>query len=142
MSSSLLEQSIDVSLPVDKKNEEAAVHAIIEALYSSKNASIFIDYLAIRYAQDETRNLVRKLDLPYYSSQMGKGCVDENSSRFVGIYNGSVSAPGVAEAIESSDLFISIGWLEADTNTAFFSRKITMEKNIDIWSDHVTVGPF
>ena len=137
---SALKKTINVSPSIDRDKEKAANDAICAALYSAKNASVLVDYLAKVYARAETRALVQKLDLPHYLSHMGQGCIDESNPRYVGAYNGAISVPGVADAIESSDLIVSIGWLGSDTNTAFFSRKIPVEKNIDIWPEHVTVS--
>lgn len=140
VSSSALNTPINFRLPVDTSNEDSAVSFITEALYAAKNAAVLVDYLALRYARAETQKLVEKLNLPHYSSHMGKGCVNEEHENFVGVYNGRVSVTGAADAIESCDLVLSVGWFQADTNTAYFSRKIAKENHIDVMPDHVIVS--
>ena len=139
VSKSLLETPIDTSLPIDKGNEDAAVQDILNALYNAKRPSLFIDYLANRYGVSQTQSLINKLQIPFYSSNMGKGAFNGDDANYVGVYNGTMSLPGIAEAIEACDLVISIGWLLADTNS-FFSRKIRDELRVDIMPDHVKVG--
>lgn len=108
---SLLNTRINLDPEIDASAEHKVGTEIQNALYAARNPSIFVDYLAHSYAESEAQALVDKLDIPHYSSHMGKGCVDEDHPRFSGVYNASVSAPGVAEAFEACDLVIAIGWL-------------------------------
>ena len=55
----------------------------------------------------------------------------------MGVYNGSVSYPGVAQAIESSDFVINTGPLLSDSNTGGFTRLIKPENVVEIHHDHV-----
>ena len=54
------------------------------------------------------RTLVEKLGIPFVSTQMGKGVVDENSPLFLG--NATISSGDfVHRAIEAADLIINVG---------------------------------
>ncbi|KAF2476964.1 pyruvate decarboxylase [Lindgomyces ingoldianus] len=129
----LLQTPINIKANVDTTAQEAAVKAIKDALEFSKNPSILIDALAHRFnAVPETRELVSKLHVPFYSANMGKGLVDETDEMYVGVYNGEISAPGVAEAFKSSDLVVVLGYLPADTNSGGFSRELKKERTIEI----------
>lgn len=140
VTSSSLSSVLNTDFPVNESVEALAIKDILLNLYTAQSPSVLVDYLAIRYASSETREFVGKLDVLHYSSHMGKGCIHENNPKYVGIYNGSLSMSGVTEAIESSDLCLSIGCLNADTNTAFFSRKISDGRHIIIMPDHVIVS--
>ena len=135
-----LKTPIDAKPKVDREAQDAAVAAIVDALYAAKNASLLVDYLSNRYAQAEAQSLTHKMMLPTYTTRMGRGCADQDNPNFVGTYDGATSAPGIATAIESSDLVISVGTFSADTNTAYFSRKYPVENLVDIMPTHVTVS--
>ena len=70
---------------------------------------------------------------------MGKGAVDEDLPYFVGVYAGFGSQAGVAEALESSDLVITVGNIKSDLNTSSFSYRFSQLNSIDIHSDHVAI---
>jgi pyruvate decarboxylase len=72
-----------------------------------------------------------------FTTNLGKGILNETHPTFVGVYNGIVSYPGVAQAIESSDLVINTGPLLSDSNTGGFTRFIKPEHVVEIHSDHV-----
>lgn len=139
VSASLLDKKIDLTFPVDHDSEKAAVEAITQALEGAKKPAIFLDMLAHRFATQEVKQLVDTVKLPFYASHGAKGLVDEDHEQFVGLYNGLVSWPGVADAIESSDQVLAIGWWPADTNGGL-ARKIPETKRIDIMDDHVIVS--
>jgi pyruvate decarboxylase len=61
--------------------------------------------------------------------------LNESHPTFVGIYNGSVSYPGVQEEIESSDFVINTGPCHSDSNTGRFTRHIKPEHLVEIHSD-------
>ncbi|KAF2708933.1 pyruvate decarboxylase-like protein [Pleomassaria siparia CBS 279.74] len=131
--SSLLNTPIHVSPEVDETAREEAVKAIISALADSKNPCVLVDVLAQRFnATPETRDFVSKVHVPFYSSGMGKGIVDETEELYVGVWNGEIGTPGVKEAAKSSDLVITLGLLPADTNSGGFSRALEEPKTIHI----------
>lgn len=141
---SLLDQPLDLDLPTDAFREKSiadAVPAIQEQLYASKNPAIFVDCLVQRHnAVSELKGLVEKLRFPVYTSNMGKGIIDETEPYYVGVYNGTVSAPGLTEAFRDHDLVLVIGSLPSDTNSGGFTRQIPPEKMIELFPDKVTVA--
>lgn len=143
VSADLLEQPIDLSLPHDlsmNQSMDSAASAIMEALSESKNPVIMIDCLIQRHqAIEQLKELVEKLKFPIYASNMGKGIIDETHPLYVGIYNGTVSSPGLREAFEASDLILLFGNLPSDTNSGGFSRKTPSEKTIDFRPTEVVV---
>ncbi|KAK0254548.1 hypothetical protein B0A54_15654 [Friedmanniomyces endolithicus] len=135
-----LKKPLDLEPVVDAKKVEEAATAVLEALYASKHPSIFVDCLVQRYQADtEMRELVDKLAIPIYTSNMGKGIVDENHPNYVGLYNGMPSGPGVEAAYLRSDLHLVVGNLPSDTNTGGFKRKSPAEKTVAIDADSVNV---
>ncbi|KAI9715634.1 MAG: hypothetical protein M1828_000777 [Chrysothrix sp. TS-e1954] len=138
---SLLDQHIDLSLTsvVNKKVEDEAVRSTLAEIYKSKNPSILVDHLVHSHGREEAKQLVRELELPVYSAHMGKSFVDETSPFFVGVYNADLSAPGVADAFEASDLCLALGWWASDSNTVGFARKMPVDRRIDVLERSVII---
>jgi len=140
VSAGLLDKKIDLSYPVNKENEDAAVGEIVKAFENSKHPAIFVDHLVNHRAEMEVKTLVDSLRIPIYASQMSKGLIDEDKPYYVGLYTGKVSFPGIQAAAETHDFVLGLGWFPCDTNTSFFSRNIPDEKRIDCLDDHVVVS--
>lgn len=135
-----LETPLDLTAKADSSVVEKAAQAALDALYSSKNPSVFVDCLVQRHqASQEMRDLVDKLALPTYTSNMGKGIIDETNKHYVGLQNGLPSAPGVQAAFEASDLWLVAGNLPSDTNSGGFTRLTPAEKSIAIDTHSVTI---
>lgn len=98
-----------------------------------------MDSLAHKHgARQETRSLAKTLGIPTYSAGMGKGILDETEPYFVGMYSGSsISDKWIVSAMGSSDCTLTIGSVNADTNTGFFARKF--KENIEINPTNVVV---
>ncbi|EME86949.1 uncharacterized protein MYCFIDRAFT_63192 [Pseudocercospora fijiensis CIRAD86] len=84
--------------------------------------------------------LIVKAQLPVFTAPMGKGAVNEDLPNFNGVYAGAGSHPEVAEALESSDLIITIGTIQSDLNTVGFTHQFSKLNEIDIEYDCVQVG--
>lgn len=79
-----LETPINFDPEVDEKAVQAAAEGILEALAGRKNPCVFVDCLVHRHdAVEETKRLVEKLGVPVYTSNMGKGIVDETHELYV-----------------------------------------------------------
>lgn len=126
--------------PEDAKSVDEAAQAVLTALYAGKSPAVFVDCLVHRYgAVAEIKELVDKLAIPVYTSNMGKGIIDETHPNYVGLYNGLPSAPSVREAFEASDVVLVVGSLPSDTNTGGFTRKIRPEQSLAIDAEEVTL---
>ncbi|KAF2817531.1 pyruvate decarboxylase-like protein [Mytilinidion resinicola] len=136
----LLETPIDTSMPVDTKAQDAAVNAIKEALENAKRPSILVDAFVQRFSVvSETKALVDRLGVPVFTTNSGKSIIDETHPQYVGVYNGQISSPRVAQACESSDLVLILGYMPADTNSGGFSRKLSEYQCIAINPHDVNV---
>ncbi|KAH7351452.1 pyruvate decarboxylase-like protein [Pyrenochaeta sp. MPI-SDFR-AT-0127] len=138
--SSLLDTPIDVEPHVDTAAQDAAVKAIVSELSAAKHPSLLIDAWVQRFgAASEAQELVKKLSVPFFSANMGKGIVDESLETYVGVWNGEVSSPGVKEAAKAADLVVTLGYIPADTNSASFSRKLDAGNSVHINPHDVVV---
>ena len=89
--------------------EEKSIAAAIELIQEAKHPILVVAAGANRkLTRNVLRTLVDKLGIPFVSTQMGKGVVDENSPLFLG--NATISSGDfVHRAIEAADLIINVG---------------------------------
>nr|POE79583.1 pyruvate decarboxylase [Quercus suber] len=125
----LLDTPIDVEICAsDKDAEDLAVQLILERLYEAKYP-----------IRSQVEALVKKSGIPVFVAPMGKGVINEDVPNFVGLYAGAVSRPDVAQAVEKSDLVITIGNIKSDLNTAGFTYRFSRLNSIDIHYDHINI---
>ena len=75
-----------------------------------------------------------------FTTNAGKGIVDETSPFYCGVYNGEVATPGIKKAVESSDFVLNIGPLLSDSNTGAFTRDIKDSQLVRIDMNKATVA--
>jgi pyruvate decarboxylase len=136
-----LKTPIDLSLPKnDPEKEDYVVDVVLKYLHAAKNPIILVDACAIRHrVLEEVQDLVEKSGLPTFVTPMGKGAINETHKNFGGVYAGNGSNPGVSEAVEASDLILSIGAIKSDFNTTGFTYRIGQLNTIDFHSTYVRV---
>ncbi|KAL4901260.1 thiamine diphosphate-binding protein [Aspergillus multicolor] len=140
---SLIDQPVDLNPRTDDEACTAAIHAVIDIIKTSSAPTIIVDALVHRYrATDVMNRLLDQLDLPTFTTPMGKSIVPEDKPYFGGVYNGQVSLPGVANAIETgSDLVIDVGFIHSDSNTGGHSRNPPrMAQSVLVAATYVQVG--
>ncbi|KAK9465723.1 thiamine diphosphate-binding protein [Lipomyces arxii] len=124
----------------DPQLEDALVLEILDGLYKAKKPAILADILARRHrARELVMELVGQTMIPSFSTDLAKGFVDEDHPAFVGQYNGRLSRPGVAEAMEDSDFVLNIGPLITDNNTGGFTRFIDDKLTVMLHPAYVSV---
>ncbi|KAK0101890.1 hypothetical protein ONS96_005865 [Cadophora gregata f. sp. sojae] len=126
-----LETPLDTSIKNDKSAEDAVVKSVLELIKSASDPVILADVLTIRHGgRDLARELVDLTQFQSFSTPLSKGIIDETHPSYGGNYNGTVSFPGVAEAIHGSDLVLNLGPLLSDSNTGAFTREVKDENAV------------
>lgn len=136
-----LETEIDLSEPEnDTDKEDYVVDVVLKYLHAAKNPVLLVDACAIRHrVLPEVHAFIEKTKIPVYVTPMGKGAVDETHETFGGVYAGTASRPDVKEAVENSDLVLTVGSLKSDFNTAGFSYRLSRLNTIDFHSTYCVV---
>lgn len=136
-----LDTAVDVSYPSDISNEDAVVQKIKEAILNSTRPILLVDCLVARHeATKQARRLFELLDIPTFTTPMGKTIIDESHPRFCGVYNGTVSYPGIKDEVEGSDCVLNLGPLLSDSNTGGHSREIDSGSVILVEPSSATVS--
>ena len=97
------------------------------------------EFLTALQVIPETEDFVKKSGLSTYVAPMGKGAIDESLPNFVGLYAGLGCYPDVQQAVEASDLVLSLGNVKSDLNTAGFTYRISRLNSIDLHFDNVVI---
>ncbi|KAL2853194.1 thiamine diphosphate-binding protein [Aspergillus pseudodeflectus] len=139
----LLNNPINLVPKTDSEACISATNAVIEKLEKYSAPAIIVDALVHRFGATGIMNtLLEQLQILTFTTPMGKSIVCEDKPYFYGVYNGQVSLPGVADAIEEeSDLVIDVGFVHSDSNTGGHSRNMpSTEQCIRVAADYVQVG--
>lgn len=164
----LLDIPINLELkPNDPEAEDEVIESILALVKLAKNPIILVDACAGRHdCKKEAKSLVEVTQFPVFTTPMGKGTIDEGgvsgevydndpeliktvgqklyegnlvSSRFGGVYVGTLSEPHVKEAVENADLILSVGALLSDFNTGSFSYSYKTKNVIEFHSDYTKI---
>jgi len=89
--------------------EDKAIHSAVDLIEQSKNPLLLIGAGANRKSTARTlRQFIDKTGIPFFSTQMGKGVIDERDPLFLG--NAALSDNDfIHRAIEAADLIINVG---------------------------------
>jgi pyruvate decarboxylase len=124
----------------DTEKEKYVTEVVLKHLTEAKNPMVLVDACTMRHrAVAEVKEFIEASKLPFCTSPMGKGALDETHPQFCGVYAGSVTTPALKERIESSDLVLAVGAIKSDFNTAGFTYQISKLQTIDFHSHGITV---
>ncbi|RLV90275.1 Pyruvate decarboxylase [Spathaspora sp. JA1] len=138
---SLLDTPIDLSLkPNDPEAQQEVIDTVKQLIYQATNPVILVDACASRHdCKVEVEQLVDITQFPVFTTPMGKSGVNEDHSRFGGVYVGTLSNPEVKHAVETSDLVLSVGALLSDFNTGSFSYSYKTKNIVEFHSDYTKI---
>ena len=117
--------------------EQKAIRAAVQKLEAAKSPVLVIGAGANRKMTARVLyQLIEKTGIPFVTTQMGKGVVDESHPRFLG--NAALSAGDfVHRALESADLIINVGHDVIEKPPFFMSRGGTEVIHINFRSAEV-----
>jgi len=89
--------------------DEAALQQAVQAIHDSKHPLLMLGAGANRQRTAQAlRNLIDTLHIPFFTTQMGKGVIDENHPLWLG--NATLSAGDfIHRAIDAADTIINVG---------------------------------
>lgn len=111
--------------PSDPERLRSCVAAIAARLIAAKSPAILVDADAGRFGvASDLMELAEKIQAPVAAINAAKAVIDETFPRYVGIYAGRASEPGVRETIEASDCLLSIGYRPIEVTTGDFTASL------------------
>ncbi|KAH7101735.1 pyruvate decarboxylase [Auriculariales sp. MPI-PUGE-AT-0066] len=119
----------------------AALDAIVKLYKAAKSPVVLIDACAVRYdVVPLVRQLVMTTGMPFFTTSMAKGAIDEKEPLFAGVYVGEATVPAVKANIDKADLIITIGLMASDFNSGGFTFRLPGEATVELHSDHTEVA--
>ncbi|RMZ88603.1 hypothetical protein DV736_g4161, partial [Chaetothyriales sp. CBS 134916] len=121
--------------------DEVVVNAIVSRLGRAKNPIIIVDGGAARHDwAPDIGSLIAALEVPYFTTILGKGIVDEVHPLYGGCYAGASSIPQTSAAVENADCVLWLGNLPSDFSTGRFTEHVKSSVIIDFQRFFVLVG--
>lgn len=112
-----------VSVPGEKERFKEGLAELLRKAGAGANVTVLADILVQRLGlQDQVRELVGSLGLPYSTLKWGKGVLDETTPGWRGVYTGEVSEAETRQAVEGADVLVCAGVVLTDTITAGFTH--------------------
>lgn len=126
---------------VDPAALNEVVAEIIERLEVADRPALYVGVGVRRYnVAAEAVRLAERWALPVVSSVMGKASFPESHSQFAGIYMGALGDQTARSTLEDSDCVLTLGVIQSDVNTGFWTSQLDSNRQIQTNDDSVTIG--
>jgi indolepyruvate decarboxylase len=90
--------------------EDALAQQIIARLGAAQKPVLILGEQIARYGlADSVTTLATKLKIPFVTTYLGKAVISEQSSHFVGVYDGKSAPPIVSRLLDDSDAILALG---------------------------------
>jgi indolepyruvate decarboxylase len=120
---------------------EAAVKAVVAAVYASKTACILPGIIISRCGLNEQATaVVDASGLPFATMFMDKCVLSEAHPNYIGMYDGKIMNEQVRAFVEGCDCVLGIGAMLTDFNSGALTAQIDRSKSINIMHNSVRVG--
>lgn len=127
--------------PNNPQLEKEVVGKLRKMMEHSKNPIIIVDGFAARNnLQDQCRELSDLTGFPTFNTYMGKGCIDETTPNFGGLYTGAGTYEGVKKAVESADAVFWVGNVQVCTVAQTPDSLLTLTDRLQHWRVHGSSG--
>ena len=125
----------------DPMSLAAAVDAAAAMLNAAKKPTL-VTGVKLRPAKacEAMQTLINASGYGFAAMPNAKGFLNEAQDNYIGIYWGSVSSPGCASIVESSDAYLFAGPVFNDYTTTGYSLLVVNKKLIEANLDHVIVA--
>ncbi|KAI5360089.1 Putative thiamine pyrophosphate enzyme TPP-binding, thiamine pyrophosphate enzyme, central [Septoria linicola] len=122
VSSVALSTPVEVPLAIFSGNEHPALDLIQDRMKQAKKPVILVDGESLAYGiLEELHQLIESTGWPTWTSNFGKGCVDETLPNTRGVWKGNWSTKEDQDYVRSADLILCFGPHFSGTNSYFYT---------------------
>ncbi len=119
---------------------QEAIEEAVELLERSKNPVIIAGVEFHRFKlENKLLKLLEKTGYPIATTLLGKSCIPEMHSQFIGNYVGAISREVVRERVENADAILCLGAIMSDMNLGGYTAKIDINRVINANSEKVKI---
>ncbi|MDY5785843.1 alpha-keto acid decarboxylase family protein, partial [Corynebacterium sp.] len=126
--------------PSDAERRATAVDKFLTAFAAATNPVFLIDQDTDRHGfTDVFRRIIERAHIPYAHMTSGKAQLSERHPLCLGTYNGAASAPGVQEAVESSDFLVTTNPRFIEVNSGSFTHDLPESGVVNFGDQHMVL---
>lgn len=130
---------IEVPLAASSGSETPALELVKERMSKATKPMILVDGESLAYGiLEELHQLIETAGWPTWTSNFGKGCVDETLPNVRGVWKGQWSSKEDQEYIKSADLILCFGPHFSGTNSYFYTSIPPKNTTIFFQSSSIT----
>jgi len=124
-------------------NEDALREAVAEAaalLNNAKHPVILADIELHRFnLQRPAMEFIRKTNIPFASTILGKSVLDEQHPLYLGVYEGAMGRDDTRQIVEESDCLLLLGNIFTDINLGIFTAELNLDNVISATAERITI---
>lgn len=115
-------KAFEFKLPNHPKVLQHLTNEIVTQIKTAKNPVAIIDGRYRNYQlAPYIKQFIEATNIPYATTMMTKGFLDESHPRFLGLYFGKYSSPSLIDYIEESDCILWFGYFDTDLNSGKYT---------------------
>lgn len=119
---------------------QEAIQEAVELLHQAQSPVILAGVEFHRFdLEAELLNLLDITGLPLATTLLGKSCISEVHSQFIGTYVGAFSREVVRERVETADAVLCLGAIMSDMNLGVYTAKLEEQRLINANSEKVKI---
>jgi indolepyruvate decarboxylase len=124
----------------DPKSLRAALKEAEEMINSARQPVILADVEIHRFnLQEQLLELVRKTNIPFAATVLGKSVIGEQHPLYLGIYEGAMGRDDVRRYVEESDCLIMLGAFMTDINLGVYTARLDPGRSIYATSEKFSI---
>jgi TPP-dependent 2-oxoacid decarboxylase len=124
----------------DPKSLRAALIEAEAMINAARQPVILADVELHRFnLQEELLELLRKTNIPFAATVLGKSVVGEQHPLYLGIYEGAMGRDDVRKYVEESDCVIMLGAFMTDINLGVYTARLDPARSIYATSEKFSI---
>jgi len=124
----------------DAKSLRAALAEAEEMINSARQPVILADVEIHRFGlQAQLLELVKRTNIPFVATVLGKSVVGEQHPLYLGIYEGAMGRDDVRKYVEQSDCVIMLGVFMTDINLGVYTASLDPARSIYTTSEKLSI---
>src|SRR2546423_4161359 len=134
-------KSVDLHERSDPKTLRAALAEAGAMINGARQPVILADVEIHRFGlQKELLKLLKKTNIPFAATVLGKSVVGEEHPLYLGIYEGAMGRDDVRQYVESSDCLLMLGAFMTDINLGVYTARLDPGRSIYATSEKLSIG--
>ncbi|XZE51776.1 alpha-keto acid decarboxylase family protein [Planctomycetaceae bacterium SH139] len=125
----------------DPQATAEAVAETVERFNQAKRPVIVAGVELHRFGlHDQLMTLAETTATPVAATMLGKSVISERHPLYLGLYEGALGNPEVAEFVESSDLIMLLGTFLTDINLGVYTAKLDLPRCVYVTSEQMQIS--